>query len=60
MCLFYFVLYSVGKQNSSALESEPSGLLATKNDGDKIALQEIPKDDCDSAESDTSMDFEGI
>lgn len=51
----------VGKQNSSALKSEASGLLATKVDDDEIALQEIQsEDDSDSAESDTNMDFEGI
>lgn len=50
----------VGKQNSSALKTEASGLHATKIDEDEIALQEISKDDSDSAESDTDMDFEGI
>lgn len=50
----------VGKQNSSSLKGEPSGLPATKNDEDEIALQETSKDDCDSAESDTNMDSEGI
>ena len=48
----------VGKQNSSALKCEASGLLATKIDEDEIALQEISKDDSDSAESDKSI--EGI
>lgn len=47
-----------GKQNSSALKTEASGLHATKIDEDEIALQEISKDDIDSAESDTDMDFE--
>lgn len=50
----------LGKQNSSALKSETSGLLPTKIDEDEIAPQEISKDGCDSAESDTNMDFEGI